>query len=278
MIQIKEIREAEGELKTINEAQDEFDKNSQEERRELNEKYYKLEEELSNKKLEEHSKIDKFRGEINEKYEANKENSIQILREHKEIINILKINQETRYYSIREPLVYRMDYIYSPTGFITSRDKVKKFYQILKVLVDDDFKKIYLYITQNGKPKNKFSLISVGNTKLNSKMLEIPYSYGIEVSVDKANIISLVKDFETEDKAKEYLKRNKKRILKDFLEKHTEQEEYFKSVVEELEDSKEWKIEILETDKRYYERCVSNGTEEPKYKEICKRLEELKNE
>lgn len=77
---------------------------------------------------------------------------------------------------------------------------------------DDSYLKIKLFILQNGKPVNKYSLIAVGNC-LFFMVLELPYSYGVDANTSsRFALLSVVKDFPTIELAKEWLSTHKARL------------------------------------------------------------------
>ncbi|HEY0090247.1 MAG TPA: hypothetical protein VGB37_15470, partial [Candidatus Lokiarchaeia archaeon] len=190
----------------------------------------------------------------------------------------MDISKKKRDFCLSEPQVYYFDYLKDEKGNIKSHDKVKFFYKPIDILKETEFLKIFVYITGNRKPKNSFSLIAVGNSYFNEKVIKIPYSYGVEAHIDEANIRTGIKDFETEEQLKNYLNKNKSRILKEFIENHSKIEERYKLVMKEVENKKEWEIAYLENEKEYYEKCVSRGNETDEYKEVLKALKRLKNE
>lgn len=258
-------------LKSKKEKQEE---NNSKEENKLQEKYLELESNLREKKSKELQVINKKEEREYRDYNKKIESLSEPLKIKDKVISFIRINNETKNYSIKTPEVYEYDYLRSPQGFIEG-DKQKIFYNPLIVLVDDDFKKVLLYSTNNRKPKNKFSLIAVGSSIFSDKkLIKIPYSYGLNANIDNSNIRTLIKDFPTEEELKEYLNKNKKRILKDFLVEHEKIEKEYKDL-EPLFDSKEWKIAFLEDEKDYYENRYSHGTETEEYKKVCNKLKEL---
>lgn len=277
MITIQEHNEAKETLNRIKEGQEEFNKNSNTQMREIKDKYYKLKRKLDDQEYKEVNEMEKTTDQINEKYEMQKENSLCVESEFNQIIKLMEIEEKWRYKSLPQPVVYYYDYLRNDNGY-RQGDKIRMFYQIESVLVEDDFKKIYLYITKNDKPKNCISLCAIGNSKFTDKLIKkFPYSYGVDAHTDKANIRTSVKDFPTEEEARDYIKRNSKRILKDFLEEHTKMEELYNEVIPQTK-TKEWKLALLNHKKKYQERCVSNGTESEEYKEILKQIKEVEDE
>lgn len=276
MIKINQYKEAKKELKAINEKQKQTEERLNKQLSQVTDKYYKLEKQLRDNKYKEENKIEKEKEKETKRFEAMKEKHTPIITEYQMVIELMGVIEHNKNYSLSELQVYYYDYIKDEkAGYIKSSDKVRFYYEPIDVLADDDFKKIYLYITKNRKPKNCFSLIAVGNTIFNEKIIKIPYSYGLDAHTGYSNIQIVIKDLPNEKDLKDYLERNKKRILKDFLEEHKKVVVKYEEVLKKTEDSKEWKIAYLESQKYYYENCYSGGTETEEYKKVIEDLKGL---
>lgn len=87
---------------------------------------------------------------------------------------------------------------------------------------------IHMYIAENRRPKNKYSIIIVGKSKLGSSnrddsILVLPHSYGVDLHCQNADILSDVKHFTSVDGAKKYHKTHGiQKVLKEFLEKYND--------------------------------------------------------
>jgi len=84
----------------------------------------------------------------------------------------------------------------------------------LGYLFDDEYLKIKLFIAENSKPKNKYSLIAIGRCTFNEHLCKLPYSYGLPTYEHgwyslKQQII----DRPTIKELKEYLQKWKTKIL-----------------------------------------------------------------
>lgn len=236
--------------------------------------YYKQKRVLDDKEYKETSKLSKSRDLAREKFENKKEKHISISENYRRILNLMEVIKETRNLGLSEPKVYHYDYIRNKEGSIESTDKVKFYYTPIGVLCNDDYKKLFVYIVNNSKPTNKFSLVVVGNSKFNKEIIELPYSYGFDAHTEDANIQGNIQDKPTEEELKEYFVRNQKRMLKSFLTKHALIEAEYLEVEKET-DTKEWKLAYLENKKDYYENHYSGGIETKEYKEVVKEIEKL---
>lgn len=275
MLELKKYRKARKEIDSLNNQEHKEDERLEKELEQIKDKFWKLERDLTDKKIKEETKIDKAKEKSDKLFEKKKEEGLKILGQYRKIIKLIGVIKKYNNYGLKEPKVYDNDYIYGDNGNNRSENTVKLYYKPIKVLVDDEYKKIYLYITKNEKPKNCFSLIVVGNTIFNKEVIDIHYSYGLYSRVEDSNIQIGLNDFPDEEKARSYLKRNEKRVLKEFLEEHKKVEIEYEKIKKVIEDSKEWDIEYLKSRKNYYEKHYSEGTKTEEYKEIIKELETL---
>lgn len=100
----------------------------------------------------------------------------------------------------------------------------------------DEYLHIKLYITENEKSKNQFSLVAMGLCAFGrDENLSLPYSYGMffidDLSFGQHNIRTVIKDFPSFDLAKRYAENNKSRILKSFLDKYSSVKKFFKATI-----------------------------------------------
>ena len=142
---------------------------------------------------------------------------------------------------------------------------------------ENNYAAIKVFIINNRKPKNKYSLIVAGNTIFDNDTLniKIPYSYGVDCYEKNANIFFRIKDAPNKEDLTVYFNKNKAKILKDFLIEHKKAEAEFEEIKKMTINNKEWEIIYLEEKKYYYENNVCRGTETQEYKEIIKKLKEL---
>ena len=93
--------------------------------------------------------------------------------------------------------------------------------ECLGVLYHDKYIVLKIYIVENDKPVNKYSLVVYGKSKFPKEIIDYPYSYGLPTRDDTfCNIKTSVKDLPTKKELKEYLKRNKNRVLQDTIDRH----------------------------------------------------------
>ena len=209
-----------------------------------------------------------------EKLKERREPYRKIIQQVKRIISLIGIAREK----------YNTDfevYIYSDKdeggNYLTEKRKI--FLTPYEILADDEFKKIAVYITENNKPKNKYSIIIIGKSIFgyseNLGLLDFRY-YGVQCN-NTGNIARTLKDLPTVEELKGWYSRNKNKLtlLNEYLAKHTEVEaEYMKAKL--LYKSKKWKIVYLEKRKDYYESQYSRGIETAEYKKIVRQLKKLK--
>ena len=198
------------------------------------------------------------------------------MKAFKRILKFMDIEKEKEL----NPLVYFYDYPKDEKGEVIRTkegnypEKEKQYIDPIETIKNDEFAKISVFICGNRKPKNKYTLCVIGSTILNEDLLKVPYSYGLDVHTDNANIRSWIRDAPNKKELVTYLEKNKDKILKDFLEEHEKTQEEYKEALE-ITNCKEWKIAYWENKKDYYENHYSNGTETPEYKAVLKKLKEL---
>jgi len=235
---------------------------------EYHNKIYELEDEMR----KEVDILDKSAEAKRKEYEEKVVELYKPTMELKNIFKVFNIMKNKQQHGLNTPKVYHFDYLKDKNGY-SQGDKIEMFYNPRGVIGDNEFIKLFAYITTNRKPLNSTSLILVGNTHLNSLLSE-KYTYGIDAHTQDANIRVLIKDFKTEEEAKAYFEKNKDKLLKDWLEEHKKAEEYYIEKVK-LWNNKEYKIAYYEDLKDYYENHCSNGTETEEYKEVLRKLENL---
>ena len=138
---------------------------------------------------------------------------------------------------------------------------------IIDTPVDDKYKKVWIYIIGNKKPKNCFSL-----------MLRMKSFFQYEYSDFKIYGKTL-KNLPTEEELKVWYQKNRNNLrwkwgtetkyLADILEKHVCLEAKFDKEAKELWKNKEWQRAYWLYKKEYYENHYSHGTETDEYHDIC---------
>jgi hypothetical protein len=279
VISLKLVKQAKETLKSIKEKQDKFKEDCNKKEREIKDIFWNKKRELQEEENKQISNLEQKEEEKNNDFESEKTEHKEVIKEFKESLEFYKISLKMDRETLKSPQVYYYGYVKDEKGNSDySKEKQRFYINPINVLIDDEFKKILVYITKNNKPKNCFSLIVCGNTRLTSNLLEIPYSFGIHTQIDNSNIRTRIKDFESEEEAKSYFNRNKTKILKSFLEEHSKIElkycEFIKEIKADEELKKKWRVAYLEDKKYYYENNYSQGTETEEYKQIVKELKE----
>lgn len=267
MITIDQYKKAEKELKEIILEDDKLTKKQSQESHKVQEKYWKLEGELSKKKRKEMQKLTKKHE--GEKVIINKKSvpHARIISQHTRIMNMMDIHKN------RDKTDFA---IYKTIGYYP--ESSKKNYSPLDIIKNDKYAKIQTFIVENNKPKNKFSLIIAGSTIFTEKIMKLPYIYGYPCGEERANIMYLLKDLPTEKELQEYYKRNKTKILKkDFFKELPEIEKEYESVLKNT-DNKQWELAYWENKKDYYENHYCRGTETEEYQEVLKQIRKIKRE
>ena len=132
-----------------------------------------------------------------------------------------------------------------------------------KILADDDYKKIALYITVNKKPVNCFDLEVRKNTIFN---LDDSYYTDKEIVLYSGPTIKAVKSW--------YEKKEQK-IREEHLDIYKGIEAGYHEAIE-LFKKPDWRMAYMLYKKDYYENYYSGGTYTPQYKKILNEIERLK--
>lgn len=82
----------------------------------------------------------------------------------------------------------------------------------------DQYMKIKIYIAENDKPVNKYTLFALGNCVFKDFM-DLPDDYGLPVHSDRGNIKIIIKDLPTVEEINVYLEKNRKSILKNLIDR-----------------------------------------------------------
>ena len=89
-----------------------------------------------------------------------------------------------------------------------------KHIESLGYIFNDKFLKIKLFIAENSKPKNKYSLITVGKCLFKRELAGLPHSYGVPIwNKGWASLEIVIKDLPTTQELRKYLQKRKKFIL-----------------------------------------------------------------
>lgn len=98
----------------------------------------------------------------------------------------------------------------------------ERYTEKLGVFYQDEFLKIALYIFENRKPKNKYTLCAIGRSLFPEEMLVFGYSYGLDLNTAGSGftIASYITDMPSVDELKEYLKKMRDSLFKPHLEQY----------------------------------------------------------
>lgn len=276
---IKEYKQSIKELNKLYEIEDKNKENHNEKRSKIQIKYWKLEAQLRNKREIETEIVSKKLEEKTSKIEKQREPHKERVIEFKRIMSFIEINKKE--HDLKNFRVYKYDYPQDKKGeVIRTKDgnypeKQQIDYKEFDTLKNNPYLILKVFVTENRKPLNKFSLVVVGNTFFNEDVINIPYSYGLDCQDSKVNVRVGIKDFPTEKEAQEYYKRNYGKILIDFRTKHVEIEAEYQNAISKTQNNKDWEIAYLEHQKEYYENNWSGYEEEEEYKQIVKDLKRL---
>lgn len=105
--------------------------------------------------------------------------------------------------------------------------------EILGYIFDDQFLKIKLFIIENSKPKNKYSLIAFGKCLFPESLLKVDRDYGIDTHEDNyCSLRVLIRDMPTISDLRAYLDRNKSTILAMLVQNYQQVKEDYLDIIE----------------------------------------------
>jgi len=128
----------------------------------------------------------------------------------------------------------------------------------------DDCMSLRLYIAENDRPKNRYSIIVAGQSKLGGDdILKLPYSYGTSLNTygRGISILSEIRHFTTIEDAKNYHEKyNLQKLLKEFLTRYNDVKTEYEQTCKKysLDDFAELLHQRFVT---YWERTSSNNKE-----------------
>ena len=130
-------------------------------------------------------------------------------------------------------------------------------------------------LAENGKPKNKYSLLVVGMATFGGMMESQKYGYSAPVDTKgRCNIRMSIRDFPTKGELYAWYEKHKAGILADYIKEHQEIEAEYREVVVKC-NTPEWEKAYWKDRKDYYENHYSHGTEQPEYALVCMELSKL---
>lgn len=132
---------------------------------------------------------------------------------------------------------------------LTIKDEEVKAYrgryiESLGYIFDDDFLKIKLFIMENSKPKNKYSLVAIGKCLFPYDLAKLPHGYDIPChTTGWPELETVIRDLPTIEELKRFWDphKQKQKILKQLLGNYrTIKKEYLETIkVHKIEDFKE---------------------------------------
>ena len=178
----------------------------------------------------------------------------------------------------KEPEIYSYSHKDLEGNYIPKPRKI--IIEPVGIVRQDKYNDIRLYIVENGNAVNYLSLIIRGNSFFGDKLLNRPtgkYSYITNCHDSNTQIRITVKTSSSKKELLSYIERpaNMKKIQKMLPDNLDELAKEYELVCELIKDT-DWQILYLEHRKWYYETQYSNGEETPEYKDIMKKLKELK--
>lgn len=271
MIKISEYKQSKKEREKIQEAENKYRVTLNKKKNEISDKFWEAERILREQKNKEQSALYDEDTKLDKEFNKQRKPSNEKINAYNRVLKFIGIAKATEELN---PRVYFYDYPRGKNGEIVGDQKEQQYIEPFKVIKDDEFVKIKVFISRNDKPKNKYTLCIIGATIFNKEILEVPYSYGLDVRTEGNNIAVSLKDAPETNDLVIWYEKNKDKILKNFLEEHKKVEEEYIKVVEETQ-TKEWQRAYWEDLKYYYENSYVNGTETEEYKKVLEELIKL---
>jgi hypothetical protein len=247
-------------INTLQSAKESYTKKCSTESDEIYWKYDDLKRELIKKCNEEKAVVEKKKETFEKENNSKSEPYRQIVRNTKDMFKLFEI-------LLSEP----SEIVFENWG---DRDPVN----IIHIPVDNGYIKVYIYITPNKKPKNRFSL------HLRIKSI-------FRFKFEEFNINNVLKALPTEKELRTWYERNKNELkwkypcepppgiglkwesgLSDTLTSHTCLEQKYEET-KTLWKDKKWQRAYWLHKKDYYENHYSNGVDTDEYHDICLLLE-----
>lgn len=186
--------------------------------------------------------------------------------------------KNTNQMNISDARVHTIERNYNNTG---ENDKyIYNYFDPVKTIREDEYCNIKMFIVPNGKPKNCYSLYVIGICPFFSLPNIFGYNKGLQNYIsgihedNNPEIRIVLRASYSKKELLKYAEKTHKKI--DALLQTIDERavEYNKAIA--LLNDVEWLKFYYEKRKEYYETDWSNGTKEPEYKEVCKKLEKLK--
>ena len=241
MINPKEYKKALQNLKVIDKKDDKQKKIFNKEHEKISDKFWKLEKTLNSEKQNVLESLREKRKQFENKIEKEKEPFCLQISEFKRVINFMELIKDSDksldfdvyYYGYKKDNQGKeITHYKTKEGNWKYLEKDKIPYEPIAVIKNDEYASIKAFIVDNGKPKNKFSLVVVGKTIFNEKLCKKNYDYGCHFRSYRDNINSLLRDAPTKEELLTYFEKIKPNILKDYLEEHKKVEQEYKEAIQ----------------------------------------------
>lgn len=243
------------EIERINAIESEYKKNHDKKNHDIWCKYFDLKRELDEKERKEKEAVEKDHQKFMSKIYQEKAPYHQILEDSEEIFNLIELH-------INNTTAKELEHEFY-TNHNYFREKVHV--DPIGIIRNDDYLRIGIYILENKKPTNKYSLTIYINSIfgfLNEN------NYNQEITLRDAPTIKELQQWYEKNKSNLKWKRYREPIsLNDYIEKHIQKEQKYAHAIE-LYKQREWKWAYLKYRKWYYEHHVSRGSTCDEYKEI----------
>lgn len=243
------------EIEKLNGLEKEHDKVCDKKINDIYWKYYDLKRELDKKESAEKEVVEKEKEAYKNKIDSEKEPHIDITRDFKHTCKLFGVLLSERRLEFKDNF---------------DRDEMN----IIDMVADDEYKKIWVYAARSHKPKNKWSLV-----------IRMKSVFGWKFNDEFGDTDRNLKDLPTEEELKVWYEKNKNNLrwkwgnttkyLSDYLERHTCLEKDYEKA-KELWKSKVWQRAFWLHEKDYYKNNVSRGTDTDEYRDICLLLDTSK--
>lgn len=263
MISIKEYQQAQKTRARLSKQKDKLGEIHNKQVRVIIDKYYSLKRKIEDKERAEHKKennqYEKDEAKLNAQLEENYNPIVKV----ENLFKMFEVIRTPQYANTE----YKVYIFYDDQKrILTPIDELKK----------DQYAKIGVYIVENRKPKNKYSLIVRGRSIFYT-LISRNYAYSTGTHTEGVNVEFNLKDLPTREGLIEWYGKSKDQIIKQFLDIHKQLEADYQEA-KSLYELKEWKLLYLENKKVYYEKGVYRGDETKEYAELVKELKRVKNE
>ena len=206
MITIEEYFQAKQRVEELNKEQKGLQKEHDEEHQKLKDYYWEMERALRDRKNQEFKELEQQHNEQNDDIKSRIEPHGNILAEYRTIMILMETHKNER--DPNDFKVYKYDYPRDETGEVIHvqrgncldyPDKIEILYTPIDTIKDDKYSKIQVFIVENNKPKNKYTLMIAGGTIFPEKIIKSPYYYVYPCQTTGTNILLGIADRPTKE-------------------------------------------------------------------------------